>query len=93
MSMLICGRRLYLYTRPDGTTVSEKPNICRRIFPETNAITTNFRSFGKKEIDSGNIEKWKSIVRNQQNDEETELVVENAKLIVEDFDDILNDSF
>jgi hypothetical protein len=44
---LITGRRLFLFTRPDGRFVIEKPDLCCRIFPET-AHINQAATFSKK---------------------------------------------
>ena len=35
---LVRGREIYIFTRPDGTFLAEKPKCARRVFPETNRI-------------------------------------------------------
>jgi hypothetical protein len=54
---LIAGRRMYLFTRPDGTYIAEKPSCCRRIFRETNLINSA-PTFGRLKTPSAERTAW-----------------------------------
>lgn len=67
MSEILCsGRKLFLFTRPDGTYIVEKPHCCRRIFPETqdiNAIPT----FLKQKTWNPSEKKWNEFLNEKKN--------------------------
>lgn len=48
MDFLRMGRRIFLYTRPDGTFLVSKPKCCRRVFQELNRINRGAKTFLKK---------------------------------------------
>ena len=49
--LIFVGRQAYLFTRPDGTFLVEKPRCCRRIFKETANINTARTFMKNKTLD------------------------------------------
>ena len=84
------GRVVYIFTRPDGTTVIEKPFCCRRVFKETGEIRKFNRSFSSQEYDISNRSKWEKLVTKEK--DETD-IIEEAKSTIDDIAEILKDDF
>lgn len=87
----IVGRKKYLFTRPDGTVVVEKPSCCRRIFPETENMNKNHRKFGKKEYDVSNREKWNRLTRKEEHADDWDYLLK-AESVVADIEDLLKEN-
>ena len=87
----IYGRRIYLFTNPDGTTLAEKPACCRRLFPETKKLRKFTRSFKSQEYDVSNREKWNILMGKNSDNEDEEIIIEKAKSIIDDIDEMLKD--
>ena len=89
------GRKIYFFTRPDGTYVVEKPKCCRRIFPETEDINTRPTFFKQKTWNTD--EKLWNDYRNgtqtktQQNAlvEDEQIQYESIESTIQNVDDIL----
>jgi hypothetical protein len=84
------GRRVYIFTRPDGTTVAEKPFCCKRIFKETEKIRKFNRSFRPQEYDIINRSKWEKLTIKEKDES---AILEEAKSTLDDIEEILKDDF
>ena len=84
LSHFTFGRRLYLFTRPDGVSLVDKPKCCRRLFNETVNIN-RAKTFAKiKTADAASIA-WESFIRKKNEAKETEIYEEmDAKQISEE---------
>lgn len=83
----ICnGRALYKYAKPGMYFIIDKPYICRKLFEETEILSRKYSSFGNKQFDIVNIEKWRKITGNIMNDDD------NIMDLLRTIDSILEDS-
>ena len=87
----IIGRRIFLFTNPDGTTLAEKPNCCRRLFPETEKLKKYQRTFKSQDYDISNREKWNKLMGKTSDNEDESTIIEKAQSILDDIDEILKD--
>lgn len=84
ISHVTFGRKLYLFTRPDGVSLVDKPKCCRRLFCETVHIN-RAKTFSKiKTADAASIA-WESFINKKDKTKETEIYEEiDAKQISEE---------
>ena len=81
--IVIYGRKKYLFTRPDGTYVINKPNISRKIFLETENINKNIRNFKLKKKKYNYINLWNNLFK-EKNDENILLKTNEILLEIEE---------
>ncbi|KAK8891773.1 hypothetical protein M9Y10_028993 [Tritrichomonas musculus] len=87
--ILYTGRKLFLFTRPDGTYFVEKPHTCRRIFPETNDINAN-PTFLKQKTWNPSEKKWNQFKDHQEKEiMNEELQYDQIQDTIKNVDEIL----
>lgn len=64
--ILYSGRKIFLFTRPDGTYIVEKPRCCRRIFPETRDINV-IPTYLKQKTWNPSEKKWNEFINEKKN--------------------------
>lgn len=74
--ILYSGRKIFLFTRPDGTYIVEKPRCCRRIFPETKDINT-IPTFLKQKTWNPSEKKWNEFIKNKKFEKKKDELVED----------------
>jgi hypothetical protein len=90
---LLTGRRIYLFTRPDGRFIVDKPACCRRVFPETEHINRS-RTFSKRKTAPASEIAWvkfqeKKAQQEQSSGENAARLCESAQAVVDDIENLL----
>ena len=85
---LYIGRRMFLFTRPDGTYLVEKPECCRRVLPETEHVN-RAKTFSKHKTLSASQRAWNKF--KSEKTDNNPAVIESEEVLFDKTEKMMND--
>ena len=86
---MVIGRRMYVFTRPDGTYSVEDPPCCRRVFAETEMINRGASTFREMKHKEPSEVLWEMWMESKRMESDPEYIEHTAENIMNEIDSLI----